>query len=405
MQTVLYFDCFSGISGDMTIGALLDLGIDQESFLADLNSLAVDGYHLQISQKTTRGIAATDFDVIIESDPEVHSHHHRNLQDILQIIENSSIDKAAKTLSRNIFETIAQAEAEVHNQNLDEVHFHEVGAIDSIVDIVGAALCISMLKPEVIMASPLHVGSGTVTCAHGVLPIPAPATLKILEKVPIYSTNVIGELVTPTGAAIIKNLASDFLSLPAMTVEKTGYGAGKKDFGHLNALRVMFGKIDASSALNQEQLIMLETNIDDMNPETYSYLLPLILEKGALDVFLADVIMKKGRPGTQISLLCHPQDVDTFENLLYDETTTLGIRKQMVERSSLERKMISVETPFGVVQVKAALRDGKPFRISPEYEICRKIASEKALPLREVYHIVRKASDDLIRQSVFKDRY
>ncbi len=396
MQKVLYFDCFSGISGDMTIGALLDLGVDQASFLDSLKSLSVDGYSLKISQKTTRGIAATDFDVFIEPDTEAHTHHHRNLEDILQIIENSSIDKEAKTLSRNIFETIARAEAEVHQQSLDQVHFHEVGAIDSIVDIVGAAICISMLKPDLIMASPLHVGSGTVTCAHGVLPVPAPATLKILEKIPIYATSVVGELVTPTGAAIIKHLASDFLPLPPMTIEKTGYGAGKKDFGHLNALRVLSGTMEASSALYRERLVLLETNIDDMNPETYSYLLPLVLEKGALDVYLTDVIMKKGRPGTQISILCQPQDVSIFENLLYDETTTLGIRKQIIERSSLERKMIDVETQFGKVQVKAAMRDGKPFRISPEYEVCRKIASEQGLPLREVYQIVRKASDGIL---------
>jgi uncharacterized protein (TIGR00299 family) protein len=396
VQTVLYFDCFSGISGDMTIGALLDLGLDQASFLAALESLSVDGYSLKISQKTSRGIATTDFDVIIESDPKVHNHHHRNLEDILQIIDNSAIDKTAKTLSRSIFETIAHAEAAVHQQSVDQVHFHEVGAIDSIVDIVGAAVCISMLKPDLIMASPLHVGSGTVTCAHGVLPVPAPATLKILEGIPIYATEVVGELVTPTGAAIIKHLASDFLPLPPMTIEKTGYGSGKKDFGHLNALRVMLGKMDISAALNRERLVLLETNIDDMNPETYSYLLPLVLEKGALDVYLTDVIMKKGRPGSQLTILCRPDEASIFENLLYDETTTLGIRKQIVERSSLERKMIDVETPFGKVPVKAAMRDGKPFRISPEYEVCRKIASEQGLPLREVYQIIRKASDGLL---------
>jgi len=396
MQTVLYFDCFSGISGDMTIGALLDLGLDQVSFLAALESLSVDGYRLKISPKTIRGIAVTDFDVIIESDPKVHTHHHRHLQDIVEIIEKSAIDKDAKILSRSIFETIAHAEAQVHQQSVDQVHFHEVGAIDSIVDIVGAAVCISMLKPDLIVASPLHVGSGTVTCAHGVLPVPAPATLKILEGIPIYATGVVGELVTPTGAAIIKHLASDFLTLPPMTIEKTGYGAGKKDFDHLNALRVLSGKIETGSALNREKLVLLETNIDDMNPETYSYLLPLVLEKGALDVYLTDVSMKKGRPGTQISILCRPQDASIFENLLYDETTTLGIRMQMVERSSLERKMIVVETPFGKVQVKAAMRDGKLFRISPEYEVCRKIASTQGLPLREVYQIVRKASDGLL---------
>lgn len=398
MQTVLYFDCFSGISGDMTIGALLDLGVDPEAFLAALNSLNVAGYRLKISKKTTRGITATDFDVIIEKDLNAHDHPHRHLADILKIIDQSAIDDVAKALSRKIFETIALAEAEVHNQTPEQVHFHEVGAIDSIVDIVGAAICISMLQPDYILASPLHVGSGTVTCAHGVMPVPTPATLKILEGIPVYSTGIKGELVTPTGAAIIKNLVSAFQPLPSMTIEKSGYGSGKKEFDHLNALRVMLGKIDAGPALNRERLVLLETNIDDMNPETYSYLLPLMLEKGALDVFLTDVMMKKGRPGTQISVLCQPQDETIFETLLYDETTTLGIRKLTVERSSLQRKMIEVETPFGKVEVKAAMRDGRPFRISPEYEICQKIASEQGLPLREVYHIIRKASDSQLSE-------
>ncbi|MBU2645230.1 nickel pincer cofactor biosynthesis protein LarC [bacterium] len=398
MQTVLYFDCFSGISGDMTIGALLDLGVDRDAFLEGLNSLAVDGYRLQIEKKSPRGIAATDFDVIIEPGLTTPAHHHRHLDDILQIIDRSAIDSSAKNLSRDIFTTIAEAEAAIHNQRLDQVHFHEVGAIDSIVDIVGTAICISLLKPDHILASPLHVGSGTVTCAHGVLPVPAPATLKILEKIPVYSTGVKGELVTPTGAAIIKHLATAYMPLPVMTIDRTGYGCGKRDTGQLNALRVIAGKTDALSGLKREKLVLLETNIDDMNPETYSYLLPLILIKGALDVFLTDVIMKKGRPGTLISILCRPADESVFETLLYQETTTLGIRRQLVERSALDRKMIEVETPFGRIRVKAALRDGKPFRISPEYEICSKIAAEKGISLREVYHIVRKSADSLLQE-------
>ncbi len=396
MERVLYFDCFSGISGDMTIGALLDLGIDHAVFQKSLNSLGVDGYRLKISKKSARGIAATDFDVILDPEIEGESHPHRHLKDIIKIINKSRIDKEAKSLSIRIFETIAHAEAAIHNMSVNRVHFHEVGAIDSIVDIVGTAVGISMLKPDRIIASPLHVGSGTVTCAHGVLPVPAPATLKILESVPVYSTDVKGELVTPTGAAIIKNLATDFVPLPPMTIEKTGYGTGKKDFGHLNALRVISGMTGVDSTTNREYPVLLETNIDDMNPETYSYLLPMILDKGALDVYLTDVIMKKGRPGTQISILCRPGDAPLFETLLYNETTTLGIRKQVVERSYLEREMVKVKTPFGKVTVKTALRDGKPIRIAPEYEVCRKIAEEKSIPLADVYHIIRKAADHLL---------
>ncbi len=394
MQQLLYFDCFSGISGDMTIGALLDLGIDQEQLRESLNSLNVSGYRLDIVQKTARGIAATDFDVVIDS--EGHTHEHRHLSDILQIIEKSRIDDDAKSLSIRIFETIAWAEAAVHRMDVNEVHFHEVGAIDSIVDIVGTAVCLSMLKPDRIISSPLHVGSGTVTCAHGVLPVPAPATLKILEGIPIYSTGVKGELVTPTGAAIIKNLAEDFIPLPPLSIDKTGYGTGKRDTGQLNALRIVSGTATAATTLTTEHLVLLETNIDDMNPEVYSYLLPLLLEKGALDVYLTNVIMKKGRPGTQISVLCNPDDAALFEQLLFDETTTLGIRKLAVERSALERAFIEVDTPFGKLTVKAALRGGKPFRVSPEYEVCREIAEEKGIPIREVYHTVQKVADALI---------
>lgn len=393
MQQLLYFDCFSGISGDMTVGALLDLGIDQARFLKSLNSLGVGGYRLKISKKPAKGIAATDFDVILDKTPGKHQPH-RNLKDIIKIIKAGKIDKKAETLSIDIFETIARAEAEVHNTRIDRVHFHEVGAIDSIVDIVGTAICISMLNPDRILSSPLHVGSGTVTCAHGTLPVPAPATLKILEKIPVYSTDVRGELVTPTGAAIIKNLAAEFVRLPPMTIEKTGYGTGKKDFGHLNALRVISGSREAVSAVNREYPVLLESNIDDMNPEMYSYLLPLLLEKGALDVFLTHVTMKKGRPGTQISVLCRAGDADLFETILYDETTTLGIRRQIIERSCLERKTLPVKTPFGKVTVKAALRNGKPFRISPEYESCRKIAAKKGIPLSRVYDAARSAAGD-----------
>ena len=243
MENFLYFDCCSGISGDMTIGALLDLGVNKDEFLENIASLDADGYHLKITGRNAQGIAATDFDVILDPDNSGEDRPNRHLKDIIDIINRSCIDEEAKILSIRIFETIAKAEADVHNTSIDRIHFHEVGAIDSIVDIVGTAICITMLKPDRIISSPLHVGSGTVTCAHGVLPVPAPATAKILESIPIYSTSVLGELVTPTGAAIIKNLASDFIPLPLMVIKKTGYGTGKKDYGHFNALRIISGQL------------------------------------------------------------------------------------------------------------------------------------------------------------------
>jgi len=395
MQRILYFDCFSGISGDMTIGALLDLGLDQARLLNDLTSLGLDGYRLAISKKTVGGISATDFDVITDGHESGKAHVHRHLSDIVRIINAAGIDTAAKSLSIQIFETLARAEAAVHNLSIDQVHFHEVGAIDSIIDIVGTAICITLLQPDRILASPLHVGSGTVTCAHGVLPVPAPATLKILESVPIYATDIRGELVTPTGAAIIKNLAAEFVPLPPLTIEKTGYGTGKREFGHFNALRVISGISSLNSCTSLEYPVLLETNIDDMNPETYSYLLPLILEKGALDVYLTNVTMKKGRPGIQLSVLCRAEDTGLFETILYNETTTLGIRRQTIARSTLDRTTMTVKTPFGKVVVKAALKDGNLFRVSPEYESCKKIAARKKIPLSRVYDAARRAAQDL----------
>jgi pyridinium-3,5-bisthiocarboxylic acid mononucleotide nickel chelatase len=303
MQKILYFDCFAGISGDMTVGALLDLGIDVQCFREMLDSLNVEGYQVKIEKKeATGGILGTDFNIVVEE-----QHRHRYLRDITKIISESGINEEAKSVSLEIFTRIAAAEAKVHGTTIDQIHFHEVGAVDSIVDIVGAAICMTMLNIDKVYASPLHVGSGLVECAHGILPVPAPATVEILNGVPVYSTSVRGELVTPTGAAIIRTLAAEFNPLPAMIIEKTGYGTGKKDFGIPNALRVFMGIEEPQGRSHSRKLVMLETNIDDMNPEVFSYVVPMLLEKGALDVFLTGIIMKKGRPGTKLNVLCRPR--------------------------------------------------------------------------------------------------
>ncbi|MCP4694479.1 MAG: nickel pincer cofactor biosynthesis protein LarC [Desulfobacterales bacterium] len=397
MGKILYFDCLSGISGDMTLGALLDLGLDPKVFLDDLAKIDLKGYRVDIKRKSVQGISGTDVDVVLEDQDHGKDHHHfhRNLNDIERIIDGSDIPSEAKDLSKTIFDRIARAEAKIHDKPMTEVHFHEVGAIDSIVDIVGTALCIARLGVDKIYASPLHLGTGFVECAHGTLPVPAPATVEILKGVPVYSTGVRGELVTPTGAAIIRSLAEDFVPLPPMTIQKTGYGAGKKDYGIANLLRVLQGTEETAHGARVHQLLMLETNMDDMNPETYSYLVPLLLDKGALDVFLTSIIMKKGRPGTKLSLLCRPEDYREFEDILFTETTTLGVRKSTVDRNCLDRKIVAVETQFGPVKVKAAFRDGKLLKVAPEYEECKRIALKKMLPLKQVYDALAKETWDL----------
>ncbi len=380
----------------MTIGALLDLGIDVDIFLSQLKKVKIDGYRIEIKKKQVNSITGTDFNVIIQDEKNSHHNHnhnhpvHRNLNDIERIIEDNNLKSEVKDLSKKIFKHIALAEAKVHDKSLEEVHFHEVGAVDSIVDILGTAICISMLKVSKIYSSPLHLGTGFIECAHGVIPVPAPATVEILKDVPVYSTGIRGELVTPTGAAIIKSLADDFSSLPQIEIEKTGYGTGKKTFNIPNVLRIFLGKEKQNGTDKIDKLMILETNIDDINPEIYSYLVPLLFDRGALDVFLTNIIMKKGRPAVMLSVLCEPDKQFELENIIFTETTTLGIRRKPVDRRSLDRKIVTIETQFGKVSAKLAYKDGKLLRILPEYEECQRIAEERSIPLKEVYNILIK---------------
>lgn len=384
MSTILYFDCFSGISGDMVLGSLLDLDMDRDLLFDQLNSLNIEGYRLSVSQKVVNGIAGTDFDVIIDQSDKKHRH----LPEIETIIASGTMKKEAKEMAMSIFRTIAEAEAKVHNTTIEKIHFHEVGAIDSIIDIVGAAICITTLNPDKIVSSSLHLGSGTVKCAHGILPVPAPATAEILKGIPVYSGDIQGELVTPTGAAIIKTVANEFATLPSMAIEKTGYGTGKKQFEIPNLLRTIWGTEETKKTTSDEELMLLETNIDDMNPEYYSNLIPLLLEKGALDAYLANIIMKKGRPGNLLSVLCYPNHTSELEEIIFTETSTLGIRKSKIQRSCLERKEIVIDTELGPVKVKAALKEGEFLKAAPEYEDCRAIAQAKNLPLKTVYETI-----------------
>ncbi|HHV30474.1 nickel pincer cofactor biosynthesis protein LarC [Acetivibrio mesophilus] len=392
---ILYFDCFSGASGDMILGALLDLGIDIDVFKKELAGLKVDGFDIAIERKVINSIAVTDVDVIIEKECTHHNEHHhhceRNLADIEKLIDDSSLKDNVKRLSKKIFGEIARAEAKVHNKPIDHVHFHEVGAIDSIVDIVGTAICLDLLKVDKIYSSPMHDGTGFIECQHGKLPVPVPAVLEMLRdsKIPYITEDVNTELVTPTGIGIIKCVASEFGSMPQMTIESVGYGAGKRQTGRFNALRCVLGSIEGKEK-NDDDVCVLETNIDDMNPEVLGYVMNRLFENGALDVFYTSVYMKKNRPGIILTVLSDREREQELVNIILTETTTLGIRKTIAKRYILEREIKYVNTEFGKIRVKeSCLGDYKKY--SPEFEDCKEVAEELRIPLWKVYDAVNKA--------------
>ena len=392
-KKILYFDCFSGISGDMTVAAMLDLGVDEKYLLQKLNELNIDGYEIIISRGLKKGISGIDFKVIIKNNlhnhsgkhrhsaKEIHTHQSRNITDIFHIIECSKLNDNIKKISKNIFSAIAEAEAKIHAKKIDEIHFHEVGAIDSIIDIVGAAICIDFLKPDMIISSPLNIGGGVVKCEHGILPVPAPATLEILKNVPVYSNGINIELTTPTGAAIIKVLCSEFSGFPVMSIDKTGCGLGKTDLETPNILRIVSGFTEKSC----NTLNMLETNIDDMNPEYYSYIMEKLFNAGAKDVFITPIIMKKNRPAQLLSVLCGDEMLIEIENIILIETSTLGIRKYKVERTELKREQIEINSKYGIVKLKKAYLPNGKTKYSPEYEECAKIAKKFCIPIHQAY--------------------
>ncbi|MFZ4455998.1 MAG: nickel pincer cofactor biosynthesis protein LarC [Bacteroidales bacterium] len=398
-KRILYFDCFSGISGDMAIGAMLDLGIDEQVFRAQMEKIHLNEFELEIKKGQKLGITGTDFSVILQEhdhhhhDHHDHHHHSRNLSAINHIIDSSELSEKVKQMSKTIFLLVAEAEAKIHGKTIDEVHFHEVGAVDSIVDIIGAAVCIELLNVDEIRSSPLNLGGGFVKCAHGVFPVPAPATMEILKNVPVYSKNAMKELTTPTGAAILKAVCAEFGELPAFIVEKIGYGLGKRNLETPNVLRVMIAREQRS-----ENFVMLETNIDNMNPEIYTHLFSKILESGALDVFVTPIIMKKNRPANKLSVLCKAESVAAVETIIFEETTTLGIRKYTVEREELNRTFEKVQTKYGEITVKLAYRHGELLKYAPEFEECRLIAVEKGLPVSTIYNeVMSKAANQFNR--------
>jgi pyridinium-3,5-bisthiocarboxylic acid mononucleotide nickel chelatase len=376
-----YFDCFSGISGDMTLGALLDAGCDIEYLRGELRGLQVSGWELSGEKVWKNGMAATYARVKTEDQQK-----HRSLSAILEILKNSQLAPVVRERAAAIFQKLGEAEARVHDVPLEKIHFHEVGAVDAIVDIVGACIGFHALGIERFACSPLNVGGGTAKMAHGVLPVPAPATANLLQGKPTYSNGVHRELVTPTGAAIVATLCDSFGPQPAMSVSAIGYGAGTADLeGQPNVLRIMIGDAPERIVPAQDQEItVIEANLDDMNPQIYGYFQEKALAAGALDVFTTSVQMKKNRPGTLLTVLCRPADAQGLMSLIFAETTTFGVRSYTAQRRVLPRESVKVKTKFGEVRVKLSRVNGRVLHAAPEYEDCRKLAKENNVPLQRV---------------------
>ncbi len=380
-----YLDCFSGISGDMTLGALVDLGLDPQWLETALRGLPLDGFALERQTIMTDGIRATR--IVVHAD---EGHHHRTWSTIRALIEASPYSATVRRNSLAVFARIAEAEAVIHDVPLEQVHFHEVGGIDAIVDVVGSCLGFEKLGIDAIGAAPLPQGHGLVRCAHGMLPVPAPATLAILKGIPVYGVDVEAELVTPTGAALAAGLAGFFGPLPAMTVEAVGYGAGTRQIpGRPNLLRILLGRpADRHAACVEESVTVIETAIDDMNPELFGHLMERLFADGALDVCWIPVQMKKNRPGTLVQVVCRPEQRETMIGRIFSETTSLGVRHDTVRRRALARRTEKRDTPLGPVQVKRIVAPAGLVRFAPEYEDCRRIAGERNIPLREVYEVL-----------------
>jgi pyridinium-3,5-bisthiocarboxylic acid mononucleotide nickel chelatase len=448
---IAYLECFSGMSGDMFLGALIDAGVSAK-LLAEMVTALDVGARLEISKVNRSGITATKVDVFVHGEKELpreefwaneathshphsheHEHHHgaqahvggesgvparvdaqdarrssadsavpraatpaphkhehdhgRSLTEIKRIIQDSAISAQAKKTAIQTFEALGAAEAKIHNMDIESVHFHEVGSVDAMVDIIGAAVGVEALGVDEIICSPLNVGGGTVKCAHGTFPVPAPATVELLQGAPVFSSGIQAELLTPTGAAIVKTLASRFGAFPEMKVEKSGYGAGTRDFpGHANVVRLTVGEAASHLAANtnQETISVLEANLDDLNPQVFGYVLDRLLAEGALDVFSMPVQMKKNRPGTLLTILSKPEDSARLTKIVFTETTTLGVRQRQEQRSTLTRRWVPVSTPWGEVHMKIASLNGTVTNYAPEYEDCRRIAEEKHVPLKSV---------------------
>jgi uncharacterized protein (TIGR00299 family) protein len=421
MTRTLYLDCFAGASGDMLLGAMLDCGLDFELLRSELQKLGVEGYELSLTRVDRSGISAAKFDVHLSGEPHSHEHHHehhhehghshehhhhhehphshehhhehRGLSEIKRIISSSSLSERVKQRAQAIFQRIGDAESKIHNIPIETVHFHEVGAIDSIVDIVGCCVAFDALKIERIISSPLHVGSGAFKCAHGTYPVPGPATAELLKGIPIYSKEIEGELVTPTGAAIISTLAESYGPMPMMKIEKSGYGAGTRDYPKFpNVLRAIIGELEEDADQTPTTVTVIEANIDDLNAQVFGYLMEKVLAAGALDIFYTPAQMKKNRPGVLLTLLCKPEDRERMSEIIFRETTTLGVRYRNERREILTREFVTVETEYGPIRIKVSrARDGRVMNASPEFEDCRVAADKHGVGLRDAQTAALKA--------------
>ncbi|MCL5045577.1 MAG: nickel pincer cofactor biosynthesis protein LarC [Actinobacteria bacterium] len=412
---VIYFDCFSGISGDMCLGALIDAGVDPDALRSELAKLGVGGYQLEVARVEKRGLGATDVAVRLAEEPGhpagEHRHpagehrHHRHLRHIEEIIGGSDLSAGIKERSLKIFRRLAEAEALIHRTSVEAVHFHEVGAVDAIVDIVGTVIALELLGIERVRASRLPLGSGFVRCQHGLIPVPAPATLELLKGVPVYDPGIEAELVTPTGAAIVTTLADGFGAFPEIKVQRIGYGAGKRDLAGPNVLRVVIGEATGEEnpgtprldGLDTDRVWVVEANIDDMNPEFFGYVMEKLYEAGVLEVFFTPVQMKKNRPATILTVLTEKSLLDQIVETILIETSSLGVRVREEVRFKAERQVVTVQLPVGPVRVKVGRLRGSVINLAPEFEDCRSLARESGRPIKEIYEMARAVASQEIR--------
>jgi uncharacterized protein (TIGR00299 family) protein len=389
---IAYFDCFSGASGDMILGSMIDAGLSPHLLREELRKLRLPSIRLRIKKVQKGGISATQ--VIVEGKSE--KRHHRNLKEMLKIIDRSSIEAGVKGKSREIFYRIASVEAEIHEKPIDEIHFHEIGGLDSIVDIVGSVWGLCQMGIDKLYVSKVNVGTGFVRCEHGTLPVPAPAALALMKGKPIYSSGVERELLTPTGAAILTAFGCQFGQMPPMSLERIGYGAGRDDLPHPNLLRLIIGTSTATPG--KERVVVIETNIDDMNPQFYDYIMERLLAMGVLEVFFTPIMMKKNRPATLLTVISPGEKLPSVTAFLLRETTTLGLRWREEERSRTEREIISLLTKYGKIHFKLARWEERIVNLAPEYEDCKRWALKKRIPLKEVFEEARKEAMTLLRK-------
>ena len=377
-MTIAYLDCNAGISGNMFLGALFDLGYPFETFKEEIGKLPLSIPKFKLEKVTKKGITATWFDT-----DTVHEHQHRSLSQIIDIIMRANYPQKVADNAVSCFRHLAIAEAKIHGVSIEEIHFHEVGAVDAIIDIVGACLGIEYFRIDQIMASPVRVGFGSVKCAHGIIPVPAPATLELLKNLTIFSGEFEGEWTTPTGAAILKTFTEKSASMPEIILERIGYGAGTSERPIANVHRIILGKVNYIE--QKDYQVVLETNIDDLNPELYGFLGDALLKNGARDFYFTSIYMKKGRPGILVSVIVPPENVTQIEDLLFKQTSTLGIRKHLVERNCLKREYRTVDLKGCTIKVKTALKNGEIINYAPEYEDCLQAAQILKQPLKDIY--------------------